>query len=221
MVGKLIVIEGIDGSGKSTQLDLLKAKLGQAGELFRYQRFPRYDDPSSILVRMYLGGEFGNDPCATNPYTASAYFAVDRAAAFAGELGSFYRSGGTVLCDRYTTSNAIYQAAKMKADELEEFAQWLFDFEYNRMGLPRPDAVIFLDVPEEITLRLRTERGNAPDIHEADQVFLHNSAETARFMANKYGWKRIECTLNGKLRTPEDISEEIFYIVNSLKNFER
>jgi dTMP kinase len=111
MPGRLIVIEGIDGSGKTTQVNNLKTRLEREGKSIRYQKFPRYENPSSQLVRMYLGGDFGSDPDAISPYTASAFFAVDRAAAFLQGLSQFYKSGGILLCDRYTTSNAVLQAA--------------------------------------------------------------------------------------------------------------
>ena len=210
MSGRLIVIEGIDGSGKSTQFDLLRKRLDVDGVMYRYMRFPRYSEDSSRLVKMYLGGEFGGDAGKINPYIASVFYAYDRAEAFKDELGDFYRDGGVLLLDRYTTANAVHQGAKLEGDARGEFSDWLFDFEYNRLGLPRPAAVILLDMPVEIARRLIGSRGGAADIHEKDGEFLRRSAESARYMAGKYGWARINCGTGGNPRSPEDIAAEVF-----------
>jgi dTMP kinase len=208
--GKLIVIEGIDGSGKSTQFDLLRARLDRNGVSFKYQRFPRYDNPSSQLVRMYLAGEFGNSAEAVSPYSASVFYAADRAAAFAGELGEVYENGGLLLLDRYTTANLVHQGAKLEGEEREKYSDWLCDLEYEKLGLPQPDIVILLDMPEGKSLELIEKRGNAADIHEKDAGFLRRCAECARYMGKKYNWEVVSCMAGGYLRTPEDISAEIY-----------
>jgi dTMP kinase len=216
MPGRLLVIEGIDGSGKSTQVNNLSERLMREGKDFRYQKFPRYDNPSSQLLRMYLGGEFGRDPDAVNPYATSAFFAVDRAAAFLQELGEFYRSGGIILCDRYTTSNAVHQAAKLPEEEQIRFTDWLFDFEYNKLGLPEPDRVFFLDISPELSAKMIKERGQGEDIQEADIGFIVRSADAARRIAAHYKWTMIRCERDGVLRPPGQIAEEIYDLAVSL-----
>jgi len=216
MPGKLIVIEGIDGSGKSTQVNDLRTRLEREGKSFRYQKFPRYENPSSHLLRMYLNGEFGRDPDAINPYASSAFFAVDRAAAFLQGLNDYYREGGIILCDRFTTSNAVHQAAKLPVEDQIPFADWLFDFEYDKLGLPRPDLVFFLDIPPKISAEMIKKRGQGEDIQEADTGFLTRSAEAARRIASHYGWTAVQCVRNGKLRPPEQIADEIYDIVKRI-----
>ncbi|NLM62109.1 MAG: deoxynucleoside kinase [Clostridiales bacterium] len=210
MSGKLIVIEGIDGSGKSTQALLLRQRLEKEGRNFRYQKFPRYENPSSQLLRMYLGGEFGSSPDSVNPYASSAFFSVDRVAAFLQGLGDFYKSGGLILCDRFTTSNAVHQAAKLPEHEQIPFAEWLFDFEYNKLGLPWPDMVIFLDVTPESSASLIRKRGDDEDIHETDLGYLRRASEVARKLASHYNWTTIKCDRDGIMRSPEDIAGEIY-----------
>lgn len=215
MQGKVIVIEGIDGSGKSTQFDMLKARLEREKTRFVYQRFPRYDNPSSQLVRMYLAGEFGTDPDSVGPYTASAYYAVDRSAAFSGELGEAHRAGELMLMDRYTTANLIHQGAKLYRGEkdrreLEAYADWLCDFEYERLALPKPDIVFLLNMPAEKSAELIRNRGGNADIHEADADYLSRCAKTAMLMAGRYDWEVVNCVAGEALRTPENISQEIY-----------
>lgn len=210
MPGRLIVIEGIDGSGKSTQVLHLKQRLEKDGRNFRYQKFPRYDNPSSQLLRMYLGGEFGSSPDSVNPYASSAFFSVDRAAAFLQGLGDFYKSGGIILCDRFTTSNAVHQAAKLPEQEQIPFVEWLFDFEYNKLGLPWPDLVFFLDITPEFSASLIKKRGEDEDIHETDLDYLKRASKAARKMAAHYNWRRVKCDRGGALRSPEDIADEIY-----------
>ena len=133
-MGKLIVFEGVDGSGKSTQYKMLCKKLTDRGIPFRNLVFPRYSEPSSALIRMYLAGEFGDKPGDVNAYAASAFFAVDRYASFVQDWREYYRSGGLIVTDRYTTSNAVHQAGKLPPEERGEFLRWLSEFEYDRLG---------------------------------------------------------------------------------------
>ena len=146
MAGKLIVFEGTDGSGKSTQFNLACEALNQAGREFRTCRYPQYQEESSALVRMYLGGQFGSKPSDVNAYAASSFYAVDRYAGYKKHWGEFYQGGGVMVLDRYTTSNAVHQASKMPAEAREPFFRWLADFEYGDLGLPRPDVVIWLEI---------------------------------------------------------------------------
>ena len=213
-MGKLIVIEGTDGSGKSTQFDLLTRRLEAEGLSFRRLRFPRYDQPSSALIRMYLGGDFGADPDAVNAYAASTFYAVDRYASFVQDWRRDYQAGGVFLSDRYTTSNAVHQGGKVPPQERQAFFQWLYDLEYGRMGLPKPDLVLLLDMPTALSEQLMRRREAAThtkaDIHEADSDYLARCRQTAREAAAFYGWTVISCARDGKLRTKEDIHQEIF-----------
>ena len=217
MMGKLIVLEGTDGSGKSTQFRLLTEHLTRDNRQFEKLVFPQYAEPSSALIRMYLGGEFGSHPSDVNAYAASTFFAVDRYASYKKVWGSWYESGGLVLSDRYTTSNAVHQASKMALAEQGEFLRWLEDFEYRRLGLPRPDLVIYLDVPTEMTtllLRFREAATNThADIHEQDTVYLAHCRETGRAAAAYYGWQVVQCVQGDRLRTPEEIHQEIYRLV--------
>ena len=219
MKGKLVVLEGVDGSGKSTQYGLLQEKLKAAGVPFRCITFPCYDSPSSAPVRMYLEGAFGAHPADVNCYAASTLYAVDRFASYKQDWGKWYESGGLVLAARYTTSNAIHQAVKLPESERAAFLAWLYDLEYEKMGLPRPDRVFFLDVPPEVSLKLLAARGtreDRPDIHEADPAYLRACYEGALYAAEASGWTRVRCTRGETLRPPEEISAELFAQISGL-----
>ncbi len=219
-MGKLIVIEGTDGSGKSTQTELLIQRLTAQELPFKRLRFPRYSEPSSALIRMYLGGEFGSDPAAVNGFAASAFYAVDRYASYKQDWGKWYEDGGLVLSDRYTTSNAIHQSAKEKPENRVAFLQWLGQFEYELLGLPAPDLTIYLDVPTDFTEKLMRHReqetNTQADIHEKDTAYLATCREAGRAAADFYGWTVIECVKDGAMRSIEDIHEEIFAHVAKL-----
>ncbi|MEG2857177.1 MAG: thymidylate kinase, partial [Clostridia bacterium] len=179
MSGRIIILEGTDASGKSTQLDLLTQHLRADGRDFRTVAFPRYSEDSSALIRMYLAGDFGKTPGDVNAYAASTFFAVDRYASYKSDWKDYYDAGGILLFDRYTTSNAVHQGAKLARDERERFWSWLFDFEYNLMGLPAPSAVLFLDMPPEFAARLLIARAEATDIHENDAEYRARCYEAA------------------------------------------
>ncbi len=208
-MGKLIVFEGIDGSGKSTQFKRLCAEFGQRGTEFRSIVFPRYDKESSALIRMYLGGEFGIRPEDVGPYAASAFYAVDRYASYKQDWGSYYEAGGLIITDRYTTSNAIHQSVKLPPEERPAFLEWLCDLEYTKFGLPKPDMVFFCDVDASISISQIRKRGLETDIHEKDAEYLAKCAECARIAAEQLGWIRIDCAPGGVMRTQEDIAGEI------------
>lgn len=220
-MGKLIVFEGTDGSGKSTQFRRLCARLEAEGRPFQKLVFPQYQEPSSALIRMYLGGEFGAHPSDVNAYAASAFYAVDRYAAWKKVWGEPYRSGELILSDRYTTSNAVHQAGKLPAGEREEFFRWLGDFEYVRLGLPEPDLVVYLDMPTQASVALLRARESAThtraDIHEVDTAYLARCRETAGSAAAFYGWRVISCVdAAGHVRSIEEIESEIWSIVNPI-----
>ena len=212
-MGKLIVIEGTDGSGKSTQFRLLTQHLEQEGRKFQKLVFPQYAEPSSALIRMYLGGEFGSSPSDVNAYAASAFYAVDRYASYKKVWGEWYENGGLIVSDRYTTSNAVHQASKEPVDKQGDFLKWLYDFEYDKLGLPRPDLTLYLDVPTDFTeqmMRRREQDTNThADIHEQDLQYLATCRRTGKAAAEFYGWTVIQCVRDGKMRSIEDIHEEI------------
>lgn len=213
-MGKLIVIEGTDGSGKSTQFRLLTDRLEAEQVKFQKLVFPQYSEPSSALIRMYLGGEFGSKPEDVNAYAASTFYSVDRYASYRKVWGKWYENGGLVVSDRYTTSNAVHQTSKEPEDKREDFLNWLYDFEYGKLGLPRPDLVIYLDVPTDFTekmLRRReTETNTHADIHEQDTQYLATCRRMGRAAAAHYGWTVIRCVRDGAMRSMEDIHEEIY-----------
>ena len=212
-MGKLIVIEGTDGSGKSTQFRLLTEAVEKAGHEFRKLVFPQYQEESSALIRMYLGGQFGDKPSDVNAYAASAFYAVDRYASYKKVWGQWYEQGGLVLSDRYTTSNAVHQASKEPEEHRAEFLRWLYEFEYDKLGLPKPDLTIYLDVPTAYTEQLMRNReaatGTSADIHEQDLDYLTTCRKMGKTAAEYYGWTVIDCVRDGKMRTIEDIHGEI------------
>ena len=221
-MGKLIVIEGTDGSGKSTQFRLMTEHLQKDQIAFKRLVFPRYDQESSALIRMYLGGEFGSKPSDVNAYAASSFYAVDRYASYKQDWGQWYEGGGLVVSDRYTTSNAVHQTSKEPAEKQGDFLKWLYEFEYDKLGLPCPDLIIYLDVPTSFTekmLRGREQATNTQaDIHEKDMAYLATCRETGRAAAAHYGWQVIQCVKDGAMRTMEDIHQEIYAAVqNCLK----
>lgn len=213
-MGKLIVIEGTDGSGKSTQFRLLTDRLESEQVKFQKLVFPQYSEPSSALIRMYLGGEFGKSPSDVNAYAASAFYSVDRYASYRKVWGKWYEEGGLVVSDRYTTSNAVHQTSKEPEDKREDFLNWLYDFEYDKLGLPRPDLVIYLDVPTDFTEKMlrhrESETHTQADIHEQDMQYLATCRRMGRAAAEHYGWTVIRCVRDGAMRSMEDIHEEIY-----------
>ena len=221
-MGKLIVIEGTDGSGKSTQFKLLSQRLEQEGHVFRHLVFPRYNEESSALIRLYLGGAFGTNPADVNAYAASAFYAVDRYASYKQDWGQWYEQGGVIVSDRYTTSNAVHQTSKEPEEKQAEFLRWLYEFEYEKLGLPRPDLVIYLDVPTDCTEKLMRHReastNTSADIHEKDMEYLATCRRIGRAAAKYYGWKTISCAENGQMRSIEEIHDEIYrYVIACLE----
>lgn len=219
MKGKLIIIEGSDGSGKATQTKKLYDRLEQNNYNIKKVEFPNYNSESSALVKMYLRGDFGKHAEDVDPYICSTFFAVDRYASFKTEWEEFYNDGGIIICDRYTTSNMIHQASKMEVEERDKYLEWLNDLEFNLYKIPKPDCVIFLDVPVEMSQKLMKDRNNKitgeseKDIHESDFDYLKKSYENSLYIAKKYDWQRINCIKDDNMRTIDDIHEEIYSIV--------
>lgn len=218
-MGKLIVIEGTDGSGKSTQFKLMAQRLEQENKPFRRLVFPRYSEESSALIRLYLGGAFGTDPSDVNAYAASAFYAVDRYASYKQDWGKWYEEGGLIFSDRYTTSNAVHQASKEAPEHRPNFLKWLYEFEYDKLGLPKPDLVIYLDVPTAFTEKLMRSREAATDtkadIHEQNTQYLATCRECGRAAAEYYGWSIINCVKDGAMRSIEDIHQEIYTLISA------
>ncbi|MED9969507.1 MAG: thymidylate kinase [Ruminococcus sp.] len=220
MNSKIIVIEGLDGSGKATQTKILAEKLSLRGFRVRKLEFPDYSNPSSSLVKMYLGGEFGSDPGDVNAYAASAFYAVDRVASFLQFWKDDYRSGTVILSDRYATSNIIYQMAKVDDSERDSFIEWESDFEYKKLGLPQADAVIYLDVDPDVSQKLMEKRymgdNSKKDLHESNLSFLLSCRRSALYAAQKCGWQVINCCKNGEIRTIEEIAADIEKAVDTI-----
>ncbi|MCD7935147.1 MAG: thymidylate kinase [Oscillospiraceae bacterium] len=218
--GKLIVIEGLDGSGKATQAGLLAAALSSRGCPVRQVSFPDYRSDSSALVRMYLSGAFGSAPDDVNAYAASSFYAVDRYASYKQDWGTFYHGGGTVIADRYTTSNGVHQCSKLDRTEWDGFLRWLSDYEYGLLGIPAPDAVIYLRLPLAVSQQLLDARyqrdGGARDIHERDLAYLSRSAAAAEYCCARLGWHAIDCVQNGTLRPPEEIHAALLALLETL-----
>ena len=218
-MGKLIVIEGTDGSGKSTQFKKLTERLQAEGLIFKTLVFPQYSEPSSALIRMYLGGEFGTKPSDVNAYAASAFYAVDRYASFKKDWGNWYDQGGVIISDRYTTSNAVHQASKETPENRPEFLRWLYEFEYEKLGMPRPDLTIYLDVPTDFTEKMMRSReastNTKADIHEKDMSYLATCREMGRTASQYYGWKVIPCVRDDEMRSIEDIHQELYTLVKA------
>lgn len=221
-MGILIAIDGVDASGKQTQSQLVYEKLKSDGIAARLVSFPAYGSDSSILVKMYLNGEFGSKPEDVNAYAASTFFAADRFASFRRDWKKDYDSGYVIIADRYVQSNMIHQASKLRQDEKKQFIDWLYDLEYRVYGLPQPDITIFLDMPPEKAAELMAERSNkidnssSKDIHERSSEYLKASYDNALDIAGIFGWKHISCTDGERIRSIEDINHEILDIVTDL-----
>ena len=219
----LIVIEGVDGSGKQTQTQMLYERLLCGGTNVKKIQFPDYGSDTSALVKLYLGGAFGEKGGEVNPYVASSFYAVDRIGSYLMNWRNDYENGTLILADRYTTSNAVHQAGKLAKHERDAYLDWLFDYEYRLMSLPVPDMVIFLDMPVEYGRRLIAERENKitgqkeKDIHERDSAHMVTAYENAKCVAKKYGWQVISCVDGGEIRTVDSINDEIYKLIRSVK----
>lgn len=216
---ELFVIEGLDGSGKATQAKMLFEELEKSGTQVKEVSFPNYDSDASALVKMYLSGQFGTDPNAVNAYAASSFYAVDRFASYKKNWADCYEKG-VIIADRYTSSNAIYQCSKLFREEWDDFLEWLFEFEYGKLGIPEPTAVIYLKVDPEISQTLMTKRyrgdESKKDIHERNLNYIKKCQDAALYCSQKFGWKVIECCSDGQMRSMKDIHEEIMDMINRI-----
>ena len=222
-MGKLFVIDGTDGSGKQTQLKKLEERLTKEGIDYKKVSFPNYDSPSSALVKMYLSGEFGAHAKDVSPYIASTFFAADRYATYKKDLEDYYKKGGIILADRYTTANMVHQAGKIAdKQKREKFLDWLWDYEFNLYGLPVPTKSFFLNMPPDYAEELMKNRENKftheskKDIHESDKSHLIDAYNAACDLVDKYDWYEVKCVKNGQIRTIDDIHEEIY---NEIKRY--
>lgn len=222
-MSKIFVIEGTDGSGKQTQVERLCKRLEEEQKPYFKLSFPRYENDSSALVKMYLAGEFGENAQDVSPYVASIFYAVDRYAAYKQEIEKAIKENKIIVLDRYTTANMVHQTGKIKDEkEREKFLDWLWDLEMNIMGLPKPDKVFFLKVAPDMADKLMKDRKNKitgeakKDIHEKDKEHLKAAYEAGIYVANKYNWHQIDCIKNEKMRTIEDIHNEIYSEIKNI-----
>ncbi len=219
-MAKLIIIEGLDGSGKSTQTALVEKYFEDSEIDYKKIKLPDYDSKSSTLVKMYLGGEFGTNADDVNAYAAGAFYAVDRFASYKLNWGKDYENGTLILADRYATSNSIYQMEKLDKSKWDEYLDWSEDFEYNKIGIPRPDLVIYLDMPVEISQKLMTSRydgdENKKDVHEANVDFLNSCRTSALYAAKKQGWVVIPCSDGENPYSVEKIHNDIIDVIKEV-----
>ena len=201
-MGILIVLEGLDGSGKGTQTELLRQHLEEKNKKVRVLDFPDYSSEGCTLVKMYLDGKLGDSPDDTNAYAASMFFAADRYVSYATSWKREFENSDTVfIANRYTTANAYHQLSKMPREKWDSFLEWLWDFEFDKLGLPRPDHVILLDMPESVSTALVRKRsrttGQKLDIHEKDENYLIKCRAAASYVAEKCAWTKIPCASDG------------------------
>ena len=210
---RLIAIDGLDASGKGTQTDMLCQYLDNKGKEYTKLSFPEYNMESSTLVKMYLRGDFGSDPNAVNPYAASSFFAVDRYASYKLKWQKDYEAGKILIANRYTTANAVHQLSKLKKNEWEYYLDWLDNYEFELLGLPRPQKVLYLCMPPELSLKLIEKRCNETgvkkDIHEKSIDHIQKSYNAALYAAEYLGWTKIDCSIDGKIRSIDDIHKDI------------
>ncbi len=209
--GKIIVLEGLDGCGKSTQLEILYNTL-KSEKKTRLISFPNYESNTGKVVSDYLSGKI---PCdgAAGAYAASGFYASDRFASYVTDWKRDYESGAVIVSGRYTTSNAIYQMTKLPQSDWDSYLEWLRDYEYTKLGLPEPDRVIFLDMPIEVSQKLLSARYNGDeskkDIHESSTAFLKACRESALYTAERWGWRMISCSDGADPLSIEEISLRI------------
>ncbi len=213
MNGKVIVLDGLDGSGKTTQFERLKKEFDLRGILYKAVSFPNYSSPSSELVKMYLRGDFSKDVSGVNAYAASSFYAVDRYASYKLDWGKDYENGTLIAASRYVSSNAMHQMVKLSQDEWDSYLKWLDDFEHNKLGIPRADKVVFLDMPVEISQKLLSGRyggdESKKDIHESNVEYLQKCRKAALYAAKSWGWSVVDCSAFGEVLEKEEIFSKI------------
>ncbi len=220
-MGRFVVLDGLDGSGKGTQSKRLCARLTAEGRRVKLISFPHYGTPGAAAVEFYLGGGLGSDPARTNAYAASTFYAVDRYLSWRTEWGDFLREPDTVvIANRYTTANAVHQLSKLPRGEWDAFLDWLGEFEFDRLGLPRPDLTIYLEMTPAISMRLVAHRsdetGQKKDIHELDPHHLEASYAAAIYAAERWGWHRLPCYAGDAPRAIDEIADDVYAVVAPL-----
>lgn len=218
--GILIAVDGLDGSGKETQSKLLCSFLDKAGIKNRLISFPTYKEDSSALIKMYLRGDFGQDPGAVNPFAASSFYAMDRYCSYMLDWKRDYENGSVIIANRYTTANLVHQMSKLPETEWDSFGKWLLNYEFSLLGLPEPTGVIYLCLPPEASSALVQKRcdstGAVKDIHENNAKHLEDSYKAALYASDKYGWSRVDCVCDGALRAIDDIHGQVCEIVRKI-----
>lgn len=218
--GKLIVIEGLDGSGKATQSKILTKRLIDEGVNAKGVTFPDYNNQSSALVKMYLDGVLGDNPDDVNAYVASSFYAVDRIASYLQFWKNDYQNGSVIVADRYSTSNIIYQMSKLSQQEYDDYIDWVYDYEYKKLMIPRPDLVVYLDVAPEISQKLLSKRYNGQedkkDLHEKNLNFILGCRKSAFYAADKLNWTVIDCVRDGEIKSIDEISQLIYSEVKKI-----
>ena len=220
-MGKFIAIDGLDGSGKGTQTDILVERLLSEGKKVRVLSFPMYENDSSLFARMYLDGKLGKSPSDTNAYAASMFFASDRYISYKTDwIKDILDPDIYVISNRYTSANAVHQLSKLPADMWEGFLDWLWDFEFKKLGLPVPDAIVYLEVHPRVSLSLvksrSEETGRKIDIHEGDRDYMFKCYDAALYSSERLGWIQISCCRDGKMRTREDVAAEIYEKISEI-----
>lgn len=217
--GRIIVIDGLDGCGKSTQLELIKAEFSKRNTPFKAISFPEYDKPSSALVKMYLDGDITSSPSGVNAYAAASFYAVDRYASYKKYWENDYKNGMDIIAGRYISSNAIHQMVKLPEEEWDGYLKWLYDYECDKLGLPKADITIFLDMPVEVSQKLLSKRYNGDeskkDIHESDVNYLKCCRKSALYSADKLGWKIVKCSKDGEPLSVDEIFSEIMECIDN------
>ena len=222
MKGKIIVVEGTDCSGKETQSKLLEERLNSIGKKCVRFDFPNYESPTGkIIGGAYLGKPeigpsfFKEGAVNVEPHVVCLYYAAGRKYAMP-EIEKYLNDDYYVILDRYTTSNLAHQGSKIHdKDERFNMYQWIDKLEYWLLGLPKPDKTIFLHVPLENTLELRKNRKSI-DEHEKSPEYLKRAEESYLELSELYNWDKIECIRNNKLRSVEDINNEIMKIIEKM-----
>lgn len=215
-MAKLISIDGLDGSGKGTQSDLLCARLVAAGHSAKVISFPMYDCPSSFAVKLYLDGALGGHPSDTGAYAASTFFAVDRYLSYRTVWKDDLENYDYIIFNRYVSANAVHQLSKLPQNEWDGFLTWLCDYEYEKLGLPKPHLTLYLVVEPSVSMALVDKRGEKKDIHETDAAYMQTCYAAGLYAADKLGFVRIDCCKDGKIRSIEEIADEIFKRVRAL-----
>ncbi len=206
----LISIDGLDGSGKGTQSELLASRLNAEGKRAKVISFPMYGEDSCFAVEMYLGGALGGSPSDTNAYAASTFFAVDRYISYRTQWKKDIEECDYIIFNRYVSANAVHQLSKLEKEEWESFLDWLWEYEFDKLGLPKPNMTLYLLVPPEVSMGLVDKRGEKKDIHELDKDYMQKCFEAGKYAANRLGFVKIDCCENGAIRTRESIADEIY-----------